>query len=488
MSNAIASLIFRHRETGEQQVYPMQNDASTIVGRDPGCTIHLESPDVSGKHCTLRIADKQVFINDWYSEHGTIINGQPITNETELKRDDQLQIGSFDVQVVYNQNINEAVHAQPQYEIPVSETPAPSTAEPAVETDQQTIPDSHDELIASLQTSMSPSDPMLQEKLDRLTAENRELRSELESILAESAPQTNSNSSASHGFEQDEIESLRREVTALQSELAARDQEIADLCDGEFASAKPEEDQLCDTPQLVERLESLLDELQSTDHRIQSMEELLRVADEAQLAEVEERRQIEDWVTEIETRVRRREEEWQSQNEQLNNQIAELKEQREQAHEQLGQALDSNGDEVAKQTQQQLEQTQAQNNKLAELAMELKRENEALKEKMSEFQSEAESGESPAVLQRKLREHELELAQERAEMSRQRAELTRMRDELDRATGEAQKDVGTSDLRVKALRDHLREIHDQEQEQRAEERGGGLASRLSRLWQRLDSR
>ena len=497
MNSPIASLIFRHRESGEKLVHPIKNDASTIVGRDPSCTIHLESSDVSGKHCTLRIEDNQVFINDWYSEHGTIVNGEPIKNETLLSKNDQIQIGSFDVQMVIEQGMQTPVVAPPTEE---SQNPQQSHETNLEELEHQPV-NSRDELIASLQVTSvksnsqcdsgcnSPCKPQDDSQVEQLKAENAELRAELEAILAESTPSGASNSLTGTAFEQDEIETLRREISSLQSELAIRDQELAELCAGDMANAQDTECDFGETPQLVERLENLLDELQSSDHRIQSMEELLRVSDEAQQAEVEERRQIENWVSEIESRIRRREEEWQSQTEQLNKQVAELKEQREQAHEQLGQALDSKGDEVARQTQQQLEQVQEQNNQLAEIAMQLKRENDSLQAKVSEFETESEDGESPVALQRRLRQHELELAQERAEMSRQKAELTRIRDELEKAAGDQQKDAGTSDLRVKALRDHLREIHDEEKEKREEQRtNGGLASRLSRLWQRLDSR
>ena len=58
---------------------------------------------------------------------------------------------------------------------------------------------------------------------------------------------------------------------------------------------------------LENRLEELLQELQSTDQRVRGMEELLRVSDQATQAEQEERSHLERWVTEIERRVANRE-------------------------------------------------------------------------------------------------------------------------------------------------------------------------------------
>lgn len=72
-------------------------------------------------------------------------------------------------------------------------------------------------------------------------------------------------------------------------------------------------------------------------------------------------------------------------------------------------------------------------------------------------------------------------------MARNKAELVRLREELE-AAQQAIDNAGAEnpDVKVRAFRQHLRDIH--EQEQNARHQGRGLASRISQLWNRLDNR
>ena len=59
-----------------------------------------------------------------------------------------------------------------------------------------------------------------------------------------------------------------------------------------------------ETERLVVRLEELLEELKLSDERTKTLEDLLRLCEEANLAEKEERLQVEKWLSEVEQACR----------------------------------------------------------------------------------------------------------------------------------------------------------------------------------------
>src|SRR5262249_39349286 len=64
-----------------------------LIGRDPQCHLRPASPMISKRHCALIQRDGKVFIRDFDSTNGTLVNDQPIKGEAELQHDDQLKIG-----------------------------------------------------------------------------------------------------------------------------------------------------------------------------------------------------------------------------------------------------------------------------------------------------------------------------------------------------------------------------------------------------------
>ena len=484
-----ATLSFLNEASGDTFQHELQENASVIVGRDASCSMVLEDPMVSGRHCMFRFADDGLHVCDWHSEHGTIVNDQPIVQETSLQPGDQLSVGSFDVSwtldgvtLTLDAHQKAPVVAEPS---PVTETQTRLTATDAVPISSVPSLSEHPDTFAQAGSNHLGKETDWQQQLDTLQAENEQLREELERMLDSESADLRLDSPLD--LDQQEVELLRAEVSQLQSELAERDLELTDLLAddsmGEPVTAPIENHE---TERLVDRLEALLDELQLADRRTRSMDELLRAAAEAQQAELEERQQIERWLGEIESRIGRREEEWQSQNEQLLQRVGQLESEREKSRKQLSAALRSSGNQMARQVEAQLETTRNENESLRSRLQVVEQEHEQANCRLREFEEELQNGESAASLRKRLREQELEMVQERAAISRQKAELVRMRDDLERATSSSPENIQNSDVRVKALRDHLREIHDQEKEQK--QSGGGFASRLTRLWSRLDSR
>ena len=93
-------------------------------------------------------------------------------------------------------------------------------------------------------------------------------------------------------------------------------------------------------------------------------------------------------------------------------------------------------------------------------------------EKIAGLQSELETAQSFQT-----QEQLAEIAEQKAEMARKREELEQERFEL------RQKASRDADLKVRALRDHLKEIHTSEQKEQEEKK---LSSRIARLWRRMD--
>jgi predicted component of type VI protein secretion system len=73
--------------------------AQFLIGRDPECQLRPASPLVSKRHCAILIRDEKVYIRDFESTNGTLVNQQPIKGETELKDGDALKIGPLNFKV-----------------------------------------------------------------------------------------------------------------------------------------------------------------------------------------------------------------------------------------------------------------------------------------------------------------------------------------------------------------------------------------------------
>jgi len=76
------------------------NQNESIVGRSRSAALHLENPQVSGKHLSLSLnANNEIVVKDLGSSNGTYIEGRKLIAHTPyiLKRGERLIIGSEDV-------------------------------------------------------------------------------------------------------------------------------------------------------------------------------------------------------------------------------------------------------------------------------------------------------------------------------------------------------------------------------------------------------
>ncbi len=97
--------------------------AQFLIGRDPECHLRPASPLVSKRHCAVLQRDNRVFLRDFDSMNGTLINGQPLKGEAELHDGDEFKVGPLTFRV----RVAETAVSSP--------TPLPSTRSQAAAAD-----------------------------------------------------------------------------------------------------------------------------------------------------------------------------------------------------------------------------------------------------------------------------------------------------------------------------------------------------------------
>lgn len=325
-------------------------------------------------------------------------------------------------------------------------------------------------------------------ELRRLRARMADLETELGDLREQSWRFAASDAAEVDPFDVEMVELLKAEVEHLQAEVNQRDAHIAELNETGSTSSQSADEHDAELAALVERLERLLEELQAADERAAMLEDLLRAADEAARAEQDERRQLSTWVRDIEERIGEREADWQAENQALQNRINDLTEERSRFNERLRDLGTSQG------SAQQLQLIEELREKIALLQTDLRNSEQAratLQQKIEsvEFQS-TQDGVQKQVEQL-MRQERLELAEEFSRLARERAEVARMQSAADQKPSAApNRPIDEAACRMQAFRQHLRDLHQSEQQQpvfeQTDDRPSTLSSRIANLWKRLD--
>jgi predicted component of type VI protein secretion system len=89
--------------------------AQFLIGRDPQCHLRPASPMISKRHCAIIQRDGKIFIRDFDSTNGTLVNDQAVKGEIELHHDDQLKVGPllFAVRLEASPPVNRPTPAPP---------------------------------------------------------------------------------------------------------------------------------------------------------------------------------------------------------------------------------------------------------------------------------------------------------------------------------------------------------------------------------------
>ncbi len=71
-----------------------------LIGRDPQCHLRPASPAISKVHCGVLVRDGQVYVKDFGSTNGTMVNGALVQNaEVAVEDGAALQVGPLDFRV-----------------------------------------------------------------------------------------------------------------------------------------------------------------------------------------------------------------------------------------------------------------------------------------------------------------------------------------------------------------------------------------------------
>jgi pSer/pThr/pTyr-binding forkhead associated (FHA) protein len=474
------------------------HDGQTLtVGSRESCGVHLPGHTVAPIHCVLKSQDGQLWVQDWYSSSGTFVNGETIADETQVPPGATISVGDYTIETSGD------VSTGPAREIADAETNT-TAAEPRVLT-EPTGPE--DSLPGNTSLPLADTEPVEEGAKSACAAlPPRSQAAERPPQTPQSAPVSESPRCDDSGFEldafdafpepkfgdefaddleQETVELLRAEVEQLQCELAERDQELESLRaqatrDREVMETIPASEP---SPALVDRMEELLEELQRSDHRIAQLEEVLRCTEEAARAEHDERHHLEAWFNDIEQRVSQRESEWKAEHEVLQQRLAEATQKTRRLEEHLRQSLAAGN--VSEAHERELQRQREENDRLSRQLENAERDLQQYSARQVQADGDEFERRVQTEVDARLREEQIVMAQERAVLARQKAELVNMRGELENlGRTPSQKDCDI-DARVRGFREHLREIHSEEQ---PDSQSRSLTQRVADLWRRLDGR
>ena len=479
----------------------LDSGTSLFVGSGPNCSIVLQSDNVRDIHCMIWMDDQNVLkVKDWNTGQ-TIHNGARIESEVQLSSGDRIGIAEFVLIPVldreFHLRIAEELFAHSSQGHKLS-TP---TQNQELQSETETIPS--EQIIDTPQNRPEPDnaesalpdgaptlseDPAFHYNMDTDLEEDHETIIGCESSGFGSNPFPTDYGSFAGLNEDDneDVELLRMEVEQLRFELAEKDIQVRTFQDN--AAASEERSTSNEDPQtlkLVERLEELLEELKSSDERVRGLEELLRLSDQATQAEQEEREQLELWVNEIENRLEQRESESNAELERLTKRLQETRAQLKHSDQQFKKLIVSRKKSDAskapsEETNDLVQECRVHIQELRSDLEKVNQENERLKSLPSMCDADIAASEMVRELQNKLAQVEVDSSRERAELARQHAELEKMRGELEEKL-KPDNVIGDSDSKIKAMRQHLRAIHEEEKLERENKRQQSLGGRIANL-------
>ncbi len=433
----LAVLNFRGRE--QQSTRRLVDGEEILIGSDDNADIQLACPDVSSMHCIVGGRRGLVVVRDCYSATGTFVDGVRVS-ELQLSSSATIRVGSVTISVVLHSVNEQSTH--PLY--------SPNAGRNSVNS-------------RPLQNTFNS---VSADELNELKIQLSEANAELEVLRERMSFTAQDATSSEDSFRDEMIELLRNEVLELQAALAMHSQSTSPAVLPSRVSPEPDNADILTTAEaqrLIERLETLLQELTQRDEHIALLTGLLQSAEEANRAEQEERKQLNQWVSGIEKRIGLREQEWQAERNQLKENIQSLELARNRAEVIAASDTDS-----------------ARMEAIQKVLSAIREENTSLRQQLAEAESRCE------VLRKELQDNpQADLRDEAIRLSQERAELARLRHDLEvsRTTNGKPNESTDANLKFRALRQHLQDMHEQEQKSKSEVKLGG---RIARLWSLLD--
>lgn len=484
---------------GHKVTQAIADGESVLVGSDDQCRMRLCDTSVSPKHCLVRFQNSEVTLQDWCSENGTHLNGEPIDGIAIISPDDRVQLGIYRLTFSLSKSATPASPTpatlesdttervrqgdSPANVVAFAESSNPDTENrlgdaPAYATSSK--PRTEDKLASAgsagpAQESFSPPAPPAQ----KLAAKSRTMKSPAAAIVSRRDPTEN------RSVEQNTIDLMKSEIELLQAELSEKDAQLSQLSEDHKESLV--HDPQASNPDLERRIEQLLVELDQSDQRVAGLEEIAHFGEESQLAEAEEKRQLEAWVDDIEKRIAEREAESQAECKVLQKRLERAAEERGHLQQQVEQLAQSDGngnsalEEMVQTLRQEVQALRQENESLCEKVAARDATYEQQKKRCQELERQTTGG--VEYIQQNVdeatRAEHLLLAQERAALSRQQLEISNKVHELTREV-ERENRVHPADDRFRVFRQELKEL------EKTERVAPTVSQRLARLWQRLD--
>ncbi len=464
-----------------------------IVGSSAACGLRLDGHTVAGMHCSMEADEIGIKIRDWSSDGGTFVDGGRVDEEMYVQPGAEIRIADYQIAVK-----GVAVRAIPQFEAVAVSPPAevvietedhspgqieaidsePQTNTTLSEPIEQTIPLAED--TAAVQVNSSP--PEWNRDFDPWdsTDENDPFDSVEQPSSAVSAYDRET-------FADDTTELLQAELEFLRAELAERDARLSAL---ECLPMTDVTDQSAvdtisrdEAETLVGRLEQLLVELEEKDEQISTLSDLLRASEDAVEAVDEEREQMETWIGEVERRVSHWQEEWHAERDRLTQSVDELTQERDRAEQNLASGSDAGPSSTAR--DELLQQVREEYSLLKGKFLELEQDRSQLQTQLAESQVTDVEQRVAAIVDETLREERLVLAQEKATIARAKSELSKQQENIESQQQRGDVSADSADLRIRAFREHLREIHETEPRQ---VHAPSFSDRMGKLWRKLEGR
>ena len=526
-------VLVANNDFGASYRYELRNDQGVFVGRSSNCGLQLHDSKIADIHCRIEMVNGKLRIQNWMSAEGTFVNGTEISSEQEIGLLETVHVGGHTIRILTGNKSGQLAKEKANSEAMNEATIEPPTArqdEPladasdADETDTMEIEpdgtgdssfggsisgkgetagdwdvdevdavsahiDKADSLLESLSEKLRSSEPEPEPEdeasnslIEEFIASEAEPRGEIDVEDGDSKFDEESMDSDVNffDFEEEEEETFDRETVALlqaeiedlRAALAQRDADQMVELEGPERTNHPTSEEAPDD--VLQRMQELIDEANRSDERVALLEEMLLAAEDANRSEREERNQLEAWVRDIEKKVGDREEEHAAELEALKSRLQEAAEQQLRLQKQLRKAASGGTADATKQYDQILESLQQKNRDLEEELAESQKQCLNLDKRLESAQGGTDE---------LLREERAKLAKEQAAVSRLRYELSSKLTEIEQMPKSDNRADQETGQRIRALREHLREIHEQEKDEVKE---STLATRLAKLWKRVE--
>lgn len=462
---------------GFDNEYELVEGDALVVGSSPACGIRIEGRGIAAMHCTISRENGEIVVDDWDTGSGTYVGGNRVARQATVADGEDVRISDFrftfrDDQTSEGESPEEASDDESMASDQVGDDSVgvDQQTETTAEAQQPGAEQSVDEESGGILGDVSPFDNPTEQTWDtRPVAE--------EPTWTETKPQDAYCRDGLVGSD-DTAELLRIELDYLRTELADRDARVAELeeaLEGNPLSNDEDFPTREEVDSLASRLEDLLAELEQSDERLNTMAELLRVSEEANIASEEERVQMESWIGEVERRVRQWEEEWHAERDTLSRRVAELTSQRDEAESRGGSQED-----VAL-----IKKLRGDLSRHEEQVSQLTSQRDALQQRIEAADVESIEDRVARAVEEAMREERLELSQAKAECARERAQLMKQQEELQYRQVASESSADVADLKIRAFRQHLKEIRETEPQSRPQP---SMSKRLGKLWRKIEGR